>query len=166
MTPENAKFLTQVMGQQLQTEWMSTYKVIAAVPDDKKDFKPQANSRSAWDLAHHIAIADVGFLHAIAANDFKVFPAKTDAKTIPELADWYKHEFPKGLEKMLALDGPHLAQVVSAFGGFLKLPSAAYAVFCNNHMVHHRGQLSTYLRPMGGKCPAIYGSSFDEKFPS
>ena len=43
MTPENAKFLTQVMGQQLQTEWMSTYKVIAAVPDDKKDFKPQAD---------------------------------------------------------------------------------------------------------------------------
>ena len=86
-----------------------------------------------------------------------MFPAKTDAKTIPALADWYKHEFPKGLEKMLALDGPHLAQVVSAFGGFLKLPSAAYAVFCNNHMVHHRGQLSTYLRPMGGKVPAIYG---------
>ncbi len=52
------------MGQQLQTEWMSTYKVIAAVPDDKKDFKPEPNSRSAWDLAHHIAIADVGFLHA------------------------------------------------------------------------------------------------------
>ena len=36
-------------------------------------------------------------------------------------------------------------------------------LFCNNHMVHHRGQLSTYLRPMGAKCPAIYGNSFDEK---
>ena len=94
-----------------------------------------------------------------------VFPAKTDATTIPALAEWYKHEFPKALEKVLALDGPHLSQVVSAFGGFMKMPSAAYLVFCNNHMVHHRGQLSTYLRPMGSKCPAIYGSSFDEKFP-
>ncbi len=164
MTPDHAKFLAQVMGQQLQTEWMTTYKVLAAVPDAKKDFKPQDNSRSAWDLAHHIAIADVGFLHAVAANDFSVFPAKTSAKTTTELADWYKAEFPKGLEKVLAREGTHLNQVVSAFGGFLKLPSAAYLLFCNNHMVHHRGQLSTYLRPMGSKCPAIYGSSFDEKF--
>jgi uncharacterized damage-inducible protein DinB len=165
MTPDNAKFLSQVIGQQLQTEWMTTYKVLAAVPDAKKDFKPQENSRSAWDLAHHIAIADVGFLHAVLANDFSVFPAKTPAKTTTELADWYKAEFSKGLEKVLALDGAHLSQVVSAFGGALKMPSAAYLVFCNNHMVHHRGQLSTYLRPMGSKCPAIYGSSFDEKFP-
>jgi len=29
------------------------------------------------------------------------------------------------------------------------------------HAVHHRGQLSTYLRPMGGKVPAIYGESYD-----
>ena len=165
MTPEQAKFLTQTIGQQLQREWMTTYKVIAAVPEDKKSFKPQADSRDAWFLAHHIATCDVGFLHAIAANDFKVFPAKTDAKTTAALADWYKHEFPKALEKILALDGPHLAQVIEAFG-FYKMPSAAFAVFCNNHMIHHRGQLSTYLRPMGAKCPSIYGPSFDEKIPS
>ena len=48
----------------------------------------------------------------MAANDFKVFPAKTDAKTIAALADWYKHEFPKALEKVLTLDGPHLSQIV------------------------------------------------------
>jgi uncharacterized damage-inducible protein DinB len=34
----------------------------------------------------------------------------------------------------------------------------------NNHSVHHRGQLSTYLRPMGSKVPAIYGGSADEPF--
>jgi uncharacterized damage-inducible protein DinB len=163
MTADQAKFLAQTMGQQLQQEWMTTYKVIAAVPEDKKDFKPQADSRSAWDLAHHIAIADVGFLRAVAANDFGVFPGQTNATTVAALADWYKHEFPKGLEQVLALDGHHLSQIVEAWG-VLKLPSVAYLVFGNNHMVHHRGQLSTYLRPMGGKCPAIYGSSFDEKF--
>ena len=32
----------------------------------------------------------------------------------------------------------------------------------NNHSIHHRGQLSTYLRAMGGKCPSIYGGSADE----
>ena len=163
MTPEHAKFLSQVVGQQLQTEWKTTYKTIAAVPDDKKTYKPQADSRDAWFLSHHIATTDVGFLNAVAANDFGVFPAKTSAKTIAELADWYKHEFPKALEQVLAKDGVHLSQKLSAFGGVLNLPSAIFLLFCNNHMVHHRGQLSTYLRPMGAKCPAIYGNSFDEK---
>jgi len=162
MTADQAKAIAEVIGQGLQGEWMHTYKAINAVPDDKKDFKPEANSRSAWDLAQHIAMCDVGFLHAVAANSFSVFPAKPSAKTIPELADWYKHEMAKGLEKVLALDGNHLSQTVEAFG--MKLPSVNYLMFCNNHMIHHRGQLTTYLRPMGGKVPAMYGESFDEKF--
>jgi uncharacterized damage-inducible protein DinB len=162
MTADQAKAIAEVIGQGLQGEWMHTYKAINAVPDAKKDFKPETNSRSAWDLAQHIAMCDVGFLHAVAANSFSVFPAKCSATTIPELADWYKHEMAKGLEKVLSLDGNHLSQTVEAFG--MKLPSATYLMFCNNHMIHHRGQLTTYLRPMGGKVPAMYGESFDEKF--
>lgn len=164
MTPDQAKFLAESIGQNLQHEWKTTYKVIAAVPEDKKDFKPQADSRTAWELAHHIAIADVGFLHAVAAGSFSVFPAKTDARAIATLVDWYKHEFPKALEKVLTADGAHMATILEQWG--LKLPIVSYFMFCNNHMIHHRGQLSTYLRPMGAKCPAIYGSSFDQKFPS
>ena len=162
MTADQAKAIAEVIGQGLQGEWMHTYKAINAVPDAKKDYKPETNSRSAWDLAQHIAVCDVGFLHAVAANSFSVFPAKCRATTIPELADWYKHEMAKGLEKVLALDGHHLSQTVEAFG--MKLPSVNYLMFCNNHMIHHRGQLTTYIRPMGGKVPAMYGESFDEKF--
>ena len=161
MKPEEAKFLAGVIGQNLQGEWMHTYKAINAINDGKKDYKPAGDSRTAWDLAHHIAICDVGFLHAVADNNFANFPAKTDAKTIPQLAEWYKHEMPKALERVLALDGNHLCQTVPAFG--MKLPSVNYLMFCNNHMIHHRGQLTTYIRPTGGKVPAMYGESFDEK---
>ena len=162
MTAEQAKFLVAAIGQNLQTEWKTTYKVIAAIPEGAKAYKPDPNSRSAWEIAQHIAVADVGFLHAVKANSFSVFPAKTSATTVAELAEWYKHEFPKALESVLALDGAHLAQIVETWG--MKLPSAAYAMFCNNHMIHHRGQLAAYLRPAGGKVPANYGESFDEKF--
>ena len=161
MNAEQAKFLAGVIGQNLQGEWMHTYKAITAINDAKKDYKPHGNSRSAWDLAYHIAIADVGFLHAVAANNFGVFPAKTSATSIPALADWYKHEMPKALEKVLALDGNHLGQIVESWG--MKLPSVTYLMFANNHMIHHRGQLTTYIRPTGGKVPAMYGESFDEK---
>ena len=109
MNADHAKFLAGVIGQNLQGEWMHTYKAINAINDAKKDYKPADDSRSAWDLAHHIAVCDVGFLQAVADNSFANFPAKCDAKTIPALADWYKHEMPKALEKVLALDGQHLS---------------------------------------------------------
>lgn len=163
MNPEQAKFLTATLGQQLQTEWMTTYKVISAIPEGKKDWKPEPVSRTAWELAEHIAVADVGFLHAVIANNFTAtFPAKTTAATVAQLADWYKHEMPKALEAVLALDGPHMATIVETWG--MKLPSVSYLMFCNNHMIHHRGQLATYLRPMGSKVPSIYGGSADEPY--
>jgi uncharacterized damage-inducible protein DinB len=37
-----------------------------------------------------------------------------------------------------------------------------YLAFVNNHSVNHRGELVTYLRPMGSKVPSVYGGSFDE----
>jgi uncharacterized damage-inducible protein DinB len=163
MNAEQAKFLAATLGQQLQTEWMTTYKVLAAIPEDKKEWKPEPNARSAWDLAYHIATVDVGFLNAVIGNSFASgFPAACTATTFKDLAEWYKHALPKALEAMIALDGAHLATVVEFYN--MKMPSVAYVLFCNNHMVHHRGQIATYLRPMGGKVPAIYGGSFDEKY--
>jgi uncharacterized damage-inducible protein DinB len=163
MNADQAKFLAATLGQQLQAEWMTTYKVLSAIPEDKKDWKPEANARTAWDLAYHIATVDVGFLNAVIGNSFASgFPAACPATTIADLADWYKHAFPKALEATIALDGAHLAAIVDFYG--MKKPSVAYALFCNNHMIHHRGQLATYLRPMGSKVPAIYGGSFDEEY--
>jgi len=43
-------------------------------------------------------------------------------------------------------------------------PNVSYLGFANNHSVHHRGQLASYLRAMGSKVPAIYGGSADEPF--
>jgi len=47
------------------------------------------------------------------------------------------------------------------FRGMMQLPAVAFLQLAVNHMGHHRGQLSTYLRPMGGKVPPIYGESYD-----
>jgi uncharacterized damage-inducible protein DinB len=42
-----------------------------------------------------------------------------------------------------------------------QMPAVMFFQVAINHSVHHRGQLSVYLRPMGGKVPAIYGESYD-----
>jgi uncharacterized damage-inducible protein DinB len=161
MTADQAKAVAQTIGQQLQNEWTTTYKVLAAVPEGKKDYKPEPNSRSAWELATHIATADVWFLDGVLAGKFdKPEGEQAPAPNISGVADWYKKEFPSRLERVVALDGNKLTEIIDFFG--MKMPAVQYLVFTLVHMVHHRGQLATYLRPMGSKVPSIYGGSYDE----
>ena len=162
MTPDQARVVANVVGQQLQMEWMTTYKVLNAIPEASKDHKPEAHSRSAWELASHLAGADVWFLDAILKGKFDSRSSEFPAPTCAALAEWYKREFPNRLERVLALPDHQLAQIVDFFG--MKLPAAQVLLFALVHMVHHRGQLSTYLRPMGSKVPSIYGASYDEQW--
>jgi uncharacterized damage-inducible protein DinB len=162
MTPDQAKTVAQAVGQQLQHEWMTTYKVIKALPETGRDYKPQADSRSAWELATHLAGADIWFLDSILNGKFETPSENAPAPTVDGVADWYKQAFPERLEKVLALEGGKLSQILDFYG--MKMPAVQYLVFTLVHMVHHRGQLSTYLRPAGGKVPSIYGGSFDEQW--
>jgi len=67
----------------------------------------------------------------------------------------------RGIDRVRALSAEKLVTPIDFFGVF-NLPGAFYLGFLNNHCIHHRGQLATYLRPMGAKCPSIYGGSYDE----
>ena len=165
MTPQEARAAVNVIGTQLQHEWMTTAKVIAAIPDGNKDWKPEPKARSAWELAIHLAGADIWFLTAILDGKFTSDPdgdakLKAAAPTPAQLADWYKHQFPKTLEQVLALPEHKFTDIIDFYG--MKNPALVYLNFALVHGVHHRGQLSTYLRPMGGKVPSIYGGSADE----
>jgi uncharacterized damage-inducible protein DinB len=61
---------------------------------------------------------------------------------------------------VLALPDHKYTDVIDFYG--MKNPAIVYMNFALVHGVHHRGQLSGYLRPMGGKVPSIYGGSADE----
>ncbi|MGE3469152.1 MAG: DinB family protein [Vicinamibacterales bacterium] len=165
MTPQEARAAANIIGTQLQHEWMTTAKVLEAIPDANKDWKPEPKSRSAWDLAVHLAGADIWFLTAILDGKFSSDPdgdakLKAAAPTPATLAAWYKQEFPKKLEQVLALPDHKFTEIIDCYG--MKNPAIVYLHFCLVHGVHHRGQLSGYLRPMGGKVPSIYGGSADE----
>jgi uncharacterized damage-inducible protein DinB len=67
----------------------------------------------------------------------------------------------RGIERVRALSAQQLSAPLDFMGAF-NLPAVAYLGFLNNHSIHHRGELATYLRPMGSKCPSIYGGSYDE----
>jgi uncharacterized damage-inducible protein DinB len=65
-------------------------------------------------------------------------------------------------DRLATLSGDQLAKVID-FRGMFQMPAVAFLDMGLRHSVHHRGQLSTYLRPAGGKVPAIYGESYDSK---
>lgn len=160
MTPEQAKFAAELYVQGLDNEYQITRKVLAAVPEAKKGYRPDPNARSAFELASHIASVDVWFLNSICKGDLT---PEEDRKfnSVAEVVAFYEHEFPKALAKVKALPAEKLAKPIAAFGIF-NYPGVVYLAFTNNHSIHHRGQLATHLRPMGSKCPNIYGGSFDE----
>lgn len=165
MTPAEARAAANVIGTQLQHEWMTTAKVLEAIPDANKEWKPDPKSRSAWDLAAHLAGADVWFLDSILTGKFGSDPEaeaklKAAAPTPAALAAWYKKTFPAKLEQVMAMPDHKFTEVLDFYG--MKNPAIVYLNFGLVHGVHHRGQLAGYLRPMGGKVPSIYGGSADE----
>ena len=150
---------------QLENEQKTTGKVIAAMPADKGDYTPDPKSMTAWALAKHIASSEIFFLSGIARGEFnQADGAVPDSITTPQqLVGWYNEQFAQAMAKIRTLSGDQLCKIVD-FHGIFQLPAVAYAGFNTSHTIHHRGQLSAYLRPMGGKVPSIYGGSADEPF--
>jgi uncharacterized damage-inducible protein DinB len=163
MTPEFAAGLRAMMLDGIQREAECTKRVIAAVPDDKSDYRPDPNARTAKELAWHIANTDVQFLDGIADLNFKMEVPEHKPQTSAEVVKWYDANMKRGVERVAAMSPEQLLTPIEFFGVF-NLPAVAYLGFLNNHSVHHRGELATYLRPMGSKVPSIYGGSYDEPF--
>lgn len=162
MNSEQASFLLNFLLPGIEAESKSTRKVIAAVPEAKRGYKPEPHSRTAFELAWHLAEGDVWFLEGIAGAKFAPGSEKpAEIKSIADILSWYDKNFPAALAKVKALPAERLAQPVDFFG-MMNEPVVAYLMIMNNHAIHHRGQLSTYLRPMGSKVPSIMGGSFDE----
>src|SRR3712207_5938251 len=100
MNPDQAKAAATLVSQQLQNEWMTTYRVLTAVPEGKRDYKPDPNARGAFELAAHLASADVWFLDGIANGKFGT-PTEPTFSSVDELGNWYKEHFPRTLDKVL-----------------------------------------------------------------
>jgi uncharacterized damage-inducible protein DinB len=166
MNTEQAKFLTDLFANTLEQEGRTTAKVLAAVPDDKRNYKPDEKSRTAWELATHIATGDVWFIDSICDGAFNFDPEadkKMTAgfKTVNDVVEYYNREFPARIQRLRSMPPEQLAKVVDFFG-MMQQPAASLLIFANNHGIHHRGQLAAYLRAMGSKVPSIYGGSADE----
>lgn len=146
----------------LKTEHATTKRVIEAVPLDKGDYRPDPVSKTALELAWHIVATEKRLLGGVSTGAFDYSPINRP-QTVRNSADvalWFDQSFEAAMAQLEKLSGEELARSVD-FRGMFHLPAVSYLQFTLNHTVHHRGQLSTYLRPMGAKVPSIYGESYD-----
>jgi len=158
MTNEAAKALADYIVPQLHQESATTRKVLAAVPAGGCEYKPSEKCMTGLALATHIAAAEAFFLQGVIDGEFKW--SQPDLKTPAEVVAWYDEKVPGLLSQAAALSAEQLAKPIK-FAVF-ELPAVEYLALSLKHGIHHRGQLSSYLRPMGGKVPSIYGPSADE----
>jgi len=156
--------LGEYFAKRWEAEQRAFRAVLAAIPGDKLDYRPHEKSTGAGDLARQLAVEQHDLAELIDKQETSYVP--TPHGSIEEiLAAWDKatDEVRSRLgsldEALLAKPakfkvGDHVAWEEDLGGmlwGFLF------------DMVHHRGQLSTYLRPMGSKVPSIYGPSADDQ---
>jgi uncharacterized damage-inducible protein DinB len=161
MQPEQGKLLCQVFLDANKQESETTKKVIRAVPDARKSYTPDPKSMTAHQLAWHIASAEIMFLDFVLTGKGPSGQPPEPPPTIAAILDWYETNHSDRVNKVKAMPAEKLTATIPFFGG-TEYPAVVYLNFMNAHTIHHRGQLSTYLRPMGSKVPAIYGGSADE----
>jgi uncharacterized damage-inducible protein DinB len=164
MTADQAVFLLQnVYLGPLKNESRTTKKVLESVPADKAEYRPDPASRSAIELARHIAAADNRFLECVINGVFDTNPAMIpeNVKTPAEIAAWYEERFTNNFAALTKLSGEPLVKIVD-FRGTFQRPAVTFVMMGLHHTIHHRGQLSSYLRCMGAKVPSIYGESYDD----
>ena len=166
MTPDQARAIADYFANLMENEGKTTTRVLKAVPDDRRDYKPDEKSRTAWELAKHVATADLWFIDSICDGQFVWDPdaekkASASLNTVTDVVEFYKREFPKRIERLRTTPGEKLAQEADFFG-VMKQPAIMFLGMANNHGIHHRGQLASYLRAMGSKVPNLYGGSADE----
>lgn len=165
--------ISDTMLPEVEHEMAQTRKTLARVPDDKFDFKPHEKSMTMGALALHIAMMAGWGADTLTSDNFDVAPADgkpyqmPEAKTTAEVLALFDSGV-ENLKKALATtENDAMMKPWSLLQGgqpIFTMPRAAVMrgmIF--NHIVHHRGQLSVYLRLNDVPVPALYGPSADEQ---
>lgn len=162
MTSEQAKTILDYTTGMARREAATTAKILAATPADHQDYAPTDRCMPAGKLVWHIASAEVAILNGAVDGTFD-FSRKQpdDVQTPAQVAEWFKTNANAAIDRCEAMSGEEAGKIVD-FMGVFQQPAFGFVSMATVHTIHHRGQLSSYLRPMGAKVPAIYGMSADD----
>ena len=161
--------IVQLAFSDYEHELQQTRRLLDAIPDDKLEFKPHAKSWPLGGLAQHIAQLPWWFAETVRSDEF-------------DLAAWERLAPPKSKQEIIDRFERNAADARTALAGLTPealerpwtLRSGSHVIFtmpkaatlrlsCISHLIHHRAQLTIYLRIVDAKVPGLYGPSADEQ---
>jgi uncharacterized damage-inducible protein DinB len=146
-------------------ELATTLKVLQAYPPGMDDFKPHERSHSAARLAHTFTVENAGALKAVRGEPMNPADLPAPPATLAEAVTAYERGARELLDAVEEMPESRLFEEVTFMTGPRQLgeiPVLDVLWFMLMDSIHHRGQLSVYVRMAGGKVPSIYGPSADE----
>lgn len=139
-------------------ESRTTRNVLARIPEGSS-YRPDPKSRTAQEIAWQIVCEERMIIDAVeqgkAAWEMPPVPS-----TMAEVLATYERQSAEVIKRWQNLPAERWTGTVEFFGR--QRPASPMAWSFLFDLVHHRGQISTYLRPMGSTVPQIYGPSADE----
>ncbi|HZF74027.1 MAG TPA: DinB family protein [Gemmatimonadaceae bacterium] len=139
-------------------------KVLRALPPDQLDYKPHERSPSAQQLAWTLT-KELGNCLEVA-RDNKTQWCADPPPPFAEMLSLFEQRSQDLIDLVTAMDESSWSAVAQfSYGGKVvsEQPVGQFLWYIHFDAIHHRGQLSAYLRPMGGTVPAIYGPSADSR---
>jgi uncharacterized damage-inducible protein DinB len=152
---------------EFDTEMASTRKLLERVPADRLDWKPHAKSRSLGELATHVTELPRWGMR-LKDDSFQVGSAKAPAmRSAAEFLARFDSNVAGSREALSRMSDESFAgefRVLKPDGSvFFKLPRRGVPrTILLNHLIHHRGQLTVYLRLLDIPLPSIYGPTADQ----
>lgn len=139
-------------------ESKTTRNVLARIPEGS-EYRPDPKSRTAHEIAWQIVCEEKMIIDALESGRAEWAPPPLPS-TMKEVLETYDRQSAGMAERWRALPAARWNGTLEFFGA--ERPASPMAWSFLFDIVHHRGQITTYLRPMGSTVPQIYGPSADE----
>jgi DNA-binding transcriptional MerR regulator/uncharacterized damage-inducible protein DinB len=159
MIKENPSVTTvETLLAEFDEEIANTRKMLERMPEDKLAWKPHEKSLTLGKLANHLAAFPIAITLIVARQGAK----PPEATSTSELLQAFDSRRAAAREALAGTNDGHLAETVMVDPGVTKTRTVALRRTMS-HLIHHRGQLSVYLRLLDVAVPGMYGRSADEK---
>ncbi len=158
----NRESFMQVWGM----ETVATQRLLNAVPDKNHTWRPDPKARTGIELTAFVA-AHAPILATLVETGEVRGGAMEPPRSVKEALGPFSALLPRVEKALKGIDEKSWDQKIGNIYGpdgkaFMTAPIGALAWATLFDLIHHRGQLSMYIRPMGGKVPAIYAPSGDD----
>ena len=160
--------ISELLVTEYDQEMANTRKALERVPAEKWDWKPHPRSGTLGWMASHIATLPNFAVTTVNTSEFEIEgTARPKVNGASELLTVFDDQRKKGRDAIASITDEQLKEIWTLkWKGKVIFAMPKYnviRVMCFNHLIHHRAQLTMYLRQLDIPVPALYGPSADEQ---